>query len=275
MASSNHLQQVGSATQNSHDTFVSTTVQVAEAKATDARSTQQQTAGRQIIYRASVNLHVQSFADTDREITAMVKESGGFIAGFREDRSYGAQRGGHWTIRLPAEKFTSFLDAVTQLGVAERREVSSQDVTEECVDLNSRLKNKQTLENRLLELVAKRGDEIKDVLALENELSRVREEIEKLQGRLRYLSDRVALTTVEISAYERLDYQPPEATFKQRIATTFAVSVDRLRQLGQAIVLFMTALAPWAVAALIVLLPIGLIVRRRRSRTSVVTASAI
>jgi hypothetical protein len=143
-------------------------------------------------------------------------------------------------------------------------------VTDEYVDLESRLKNKQTLESRLLELVAKRGDEIKDVLALEAELSRVREEVEKIQGRLRYLGDRVALTTIEIAAYERLDYEPPEATFGQRIASTFAVSLDRLRQCGQAIVLVFTALAPWAIAAAVVVLPLALLLRRRwrQSRTA-------
>jgi hypothetical protein len=274
-ASSNSLRQVALGLANYHDSFQAAPGgSSATAQPSTESSTQQATADRKIIYRASLHLHVKAFAETDRQITVLVSDSGGYVSQFSEDRAYGAQRGGRWTIRVPIASFTRLLDEVAQLGVAERREVQSQDVTEEFVDLGSRLKNKQTLENRLLELMSKRGDEITDVLALENELSRVREEIEKLQGRLNYLSDRVALTTIEIQAYERLDYQPPEATFGQRIASTFSVSLDRLRQFGEAVVLMATALAPWLVAALIVLLPIGMVVRKRwRPLLSTATAT--
>jgi hypothetical protein len=221
------------------------------------------TADRQIIYRASINLQVKSFPDTDNKLASLVKEANGFVSQFNEDRSYGAQRGGRWTIRLPVTNFSSFLDSVTHLGVAERREVQSQDVTEEYVDLEARLKNKQALEGRLLELVSKRSDSIKDVIALESELGRVREEIERLQGRLRYLSDRVSLTTIEITAYERLDYQPPEATFSARIVSTFRASLDNLRQLAEGIVLALIAFLPWLLVLATVLLPLIYAIRRR------------
>jgi hypothetical protein len=272
---SNSLKQMGMPVQSFHNVNeVQPPGANSKDKGADTKATTQPTAGRQVIYRAAVNLSVKSFAETDRRIGALVNESGGYVSQFSEDRSYGTQRGGRWTIRVPVAKFTWLLDQVGQLGVAERRDVQSQDVSEEYVDLESRLKNKQTLESRLLELVAKRGDEIKDVLALESELSRVREEIEKIQGRLRYLTDRVALTTIEISAYERLDYEPPEATFGQRITSTFTGSLDHLRQFGQAVVLVLTALAPWVVAAAILGLPVVLAIRwRRRARSTAVTAS--
>ena len=233
------------------------------------------TSSRQIIYRATVELRVQDFGAVDQRINALLKETGGYIAQFREDRPYGAIRGGHWTLRVPVDRFDKFLDDVTKLGVAERREVQADDVTEEYVDLTARLKNKQQLENRLLELVAKRGDEIKDVLALETELSRVREEIERMQGRLRYLSDRVALTTVEVAAYERRDYQPEEATLTGRVAYTFRASLDGLRQCGEAVVLAAVAIFPWLVVLSILAAPFFIWLRRRRRRkqSQIVTAS--
>jgi hypothetical protein len=221
------------------------------------------TADRQIIYRASINLQVKNFADTDSKIASFVKDAHGFISQFSEDRSYGAQRGGRWTIRLPIANFTSFLDSVAHLGVSERREVQSQDVTEEYVDLEARLKNKQALEGRLLELVSKRSDNIKDVIALETELGRVREEIERMQGKLRYLKDRVSLTTIEITAYERLDYQPPEATFSARIISTFRASLDNLRQFAEGVVLFLIAFLPWLLVLATIFLPAIYAIRRR------------
>jgi hypothetical protein len=238
----------------------------------------QPTAGRQIIYRATLVLNVKDFSETERQVAALIKQTGGFVAQFREERPYGAQRGGRWTIRVPVPRFDQFVEEAGKLGVAQSRDISSEDITEEFVDLTARLKNKQQLEARLLELVAKRRDEIKDLLALEAELSRVREEIERMQGRLRYLTDRVALTTVELAAYERQDYQPPEApTFAAQISQTFFDSLDALRQVGEALVLVVVALTPWLVVFLVITVPLAWFLCRvtRRRPAQVVTATAV
>lgn len=235
-------------------------------------------AGRQIIYRATIVLDVQDFAATERQIVALIRETGGFVAQFREERPYGAQRGGRWTIRVPVPQFDKFVEQAGKLGVAQSRDINSEDVSEEFVDLTARLKNKQQLEARLLELVAKRSDEIKDILALEAELSRVREEIERMQGRLRYLTDRVALTTVELAAHERQDYKPPEApTFAANISQTFYDSLAGLRRFGEAIVLVIVALVPWAIAVLVIGIPFVWSLWRltRRRRGPIVTATAV
>jgi uncharacterized coiled-coil protein SlyX len=232
----------------------------------------------QIIYRATIVLDVQDFAETERQVAALIKQTGGFVAQFREERPYGAQRGGRWTIRVPVPRFEQFVAEAGKFGVAQSRDINSEDVSEEFVDLTARLKNKQQLEARILELVAQRSDEIKDILALEAELSRVREEIERMQGRLRYLIDRVALTTVELAAHERQDYKPPEApTFAANISQTFFDSLAGLRQFGEAIVLVIVALVPWLVAFAVVVTPLVWLAWRhtRRRRSQVVTATAV
>ena len=232
-------------------------------------------AGQQIIYRATLLLHVEDFGAAERKIAAMIQESGGYLAQFREDRPYGAQRGGKWTVRIPTSEFDRFLNETAKLGIAEQREVHADDVTEEYVDLTARLKNKEQLESRLLELVANRTDEIKDVLAIETELSRVREEIERMQGRLRYLTDRVALTTVEITAYERHNYTPPEApTFAGKIATTFGDSLASLRRFAEGWVLVLVALGPWLVVLAMIFGPLVWYARRRLRRMRPPTVQA-
>jgi uncharacterized coiled-coil protein SlyX len=204
----------------------------------------------------------------------LIQASGGYVAQFREDRPYGAQRGGHWTLRVPVPQFNRLVEEAGRLGVADRREITAEDVSEEYVDLEARLKNKQQLESRLLELVAKRTDEIKDVIAVEAELSRVREEIERMQGRLRFLTDRVKLTTVDITAYERRDYRPSEATFAGRIEHTFRQSLGLMRDFAEAWVLVVVGLAPWLLLAAVVLGPVIWYARRRMklARTNVVVA---
>jgi hypothetical protein len=244
--------------------------------AADQQASQDAAAGRQIIHRATLVLRVEDFGQTERKVAELVKASGGFVAEFHEDRSSGAQRGGRWTIRVPVPQFTRFVDQAGQLGVADQRETKADDVTEEYVDLGARLKNKQQLESRLLELVAKRGDDIKDVLALEAELARVREEIERMQGRLRSMVDRIALTTIQLTAYERLDYQPPlAATFPDRIRQTFSDSLTALRQCGEAWVLFVVALSPWLIAMFLLLGPLVWWARRRSRRPRAIVAQAV
>ncbi|MEX2176247.1 MAG: DUF4349 domain-containing protein [Pirellulaceae bacterium] len=251
------------ASQPGSSSSVSAPAATENATAPNAEQTSHGAAPRQIIYRASLELHVEDFAATERQVNGLVKVAGGYVAQFREERSLGRERGGHWSVRVPAPKFDRFVEQVAKLGVTEQREVQADDVTEEHVDLTARIKNKQQLEQRLLELVAKRTDDIKDVIAVEAELTRVREEIERMQGRLNFLTDRVAMTTVEIAAFERRDYRPPEATFAGRINHTFGRSLEMMRQFAETWVLLFVALLPWLAVLAIVVVPFAWFVRRR------------
>lgn len=233
---------------------------------------------RHIIYRATLSLDVKSFAKTSKEVESLTKKAGGYIAQYREDSASGVPRGGHWTVRVPTDRFEDFVESVAALGVTHHREITSEDVTEEFVDLTARLKNKKELEKRLLEMVAGRGDEIKDLLALEAELSRVREEIERMEGRMRYLADRVAMTTVQISAYEREVYQPPlAATFSGRVAQSFYDSLNLLRQFGEGCVIVAAALLPWAALSSILLAILITIIRMlgRRRKAQPMNATVV
>lgn len=217
---------------------------------------------RKIVYRATLVLDVENIAEAQRRLNEQLRAAGGYIAQFREQRPDGRVRSGQWTLRVPVAAFDGFLASVESLGVAQRRERDADDVTEKYVDLAARLKNKQQLETRLLELVARRSDEIQDVIAVEGELARVREEIERLQGQLRYLTDRAVLTTIELTLVEQFEYHPPEATFTGKIARTFWLSVGRLREVAEAVALLAVALAPWGLALLALAAPWFWLARR-------------
>jgi uncharacterized coiled-coil protein SlyX len=76
------------------------------------------------------------------------------------------------------------------------------------VDVESRLKNKRIEEARLLEILEKKTGDLKEVVALEQAISEVREQIERMEGRMRYLTEKVELTTITITAREVQDYVP-------------------------------------------------------------------
>jgi hypothetical protein len=230
---------------------------------------------RKIIYTATVALVVEDFAETDRRIQSLAQEFGGFIAEFREDRTYGDRLAGRWVIRTPAARFSEFLEQITALGVPETKQIDAQDVTEEFVDLEARLTNKRKLEERILDLLENQTGEIEDVIAVETELARVREEIERMEGRLRYLKDRVDLTTITITAREEVDYVPPQApTFTGKVAATWGRSLTAMRQAGEGVALAIVALTPWLVVLAVILAPV-LIWWGRRRRKNIVAAEAV
>lgn len=203
---------------------------------------------RKLIYTGDLRLAVKSLDDTEREIKRLLAAAEGQIAEFKEERTAGDQRAGHWQVRVPPGKFSEFVEQVAGLGVAERREMQAADVTEEFVDVEARLKNKRQLETRILKLLDDKTGEIKDVVAVENELARIREEIERIEGRLRVLSNQIDLSTITIFAYERREYIPPTApTFSERVATAFSTSLRNMQEVGEMLVIAIVALAPWLV----------------------------
>ncbi|VXC25379.1 conserved hypothetical protein [Flavobacterium sp. 9AF] len=105
------------------------------------------------------------------------------------------------TLRVPNAYFDAFINDIGK-GVShfDIKEISAQDVTEEFVDVTARLKAKHTLENRYLEIL-KKANKVSEILEIEKELSAIREEIEVAQGKLKYLENRVAMSTISIEMY--------------------------------------------------------------------------
>lgn len=110
------------------------------------------------------------------------------------------------TIRVPSDRYDSLYNSLSNLaGRVEHKYTNVQDVTERYYDLKTRIRNKEALEQRYIDLLAK-AVEIKDMLEIERQLNQVRTEIESLQGQFNYLSQQVSLSTLQLSFYELLPY---------------------------------------------------------------------
>ena len=105
------------------------------------------------------------------------------------------------SIRIPNRSFDAFLNEISN-GVTyfDKKEISSQDVTEQFIDIEARLKAKRTLENRYLQILNK-ATKVSEILEIEKELAIIREEIEAKQGQLQYLQSKVSMSTVIIEIY--------------------------------------------------------------------------
>jgi Domain of unknown function (DUF4349) len=105
-------------------------------------------------------------------------------------------------VRVPSENFEALLADVSQ-GVSyfDLKEISSDDVTEEYIDIDARLKTKKVLETRYFELL-KKASKISEIIEIEKQLSAIREEIESKEGQLKYLQNKVSMSTVTIHFYK-------------------------------------------------------------------------
>lgn len=154
---------------------------------------------RKIIKNADVSLQVDDYNGALESLKQRVASVGGYIA--NESVNVSGREGqinGHLQVRLPALQFEDFLSSMDGIGKVRSRNIYTQDVTEEYVDVESRLKALRTKEERLLAILEKSGN-LSDVLAVENELANTRAQLESFEGRLRYLNNRTDYSSVNIS----------------------------------------------------------------------------
>ncbi len=106
------------------------------------------------------------------------------------------------SIKVPSQHFLALMDDISTLaGKLDRKNIQSNDVTSEFIDIQARAKAKKVLESRYLELLAK-ANKISEMLEIERELNNVRTDIESMEGRIKWLSNQAALSTISVSYYQ-------------------------------------------------------------------------
>lgn len=158
---------------------------------------------RKIIKEGSIAFETADMDETRKVIMASISKHGAYVAKDRGQR-YGNRIEQRLVIRVPAENFDALLEHIANTaGRVESRSISLRDVTEEFVDVQARLRTKRELEKRYLELL-KEARTVKDILPIEREIGKLREEIESVEGRLKYLRDRVSYSTLHVNFYQKL-----------------------------------------------------------------------
>jgi hypothetical protein len=224
---------------------------------------------RKIIRTADIKVIVPDFAQTEQELKKLLgAHKDAYVAKAEINGSPGAPRSGQWTIRVPVAEFDSFIDALLKLGIPQRNSIDSKDVTEEFYDVQTRVKNKKVEEDRLVKHLEKSTGKLDEILKVEAEISRVRGEIEQMEGRLRFLANLSELTTIHLQIQEIKDYVPPQApTFTSNIASTFTNSYDLLVAFGKNLVLLGVALSPWLPLVAIIVIPSWYFIRKQARTT--------
>lgn len=239
----------------------------------DAANAASQAIERKIIRNANLTIEVASPTESQRKIFSAAESHGGFVVTSEmtqqtsEDKSK-PEMSVNLVVRVPALQFDQVMEEIR--GVAKRvvqEKRTGQDVTEEFIDLEARMKNQKALEGQFLEIM-KRAGKVEDALEVQTQLADVRTEIEKLEGRKRFLQNQASLSTINVTLQTPTQIVSAVG-FWYSVRSAFADGVE----VASAIILFLirAVIASLPVLVLIVL-PAALIakvvVKRTRRRRS-------
>jgi hypothetical protein len=158
---------------------------------------------RKIIKEGTIRFETTDIKKTREIILNSVNENKGYLANDNISNYYGGNSDYHITIRVPAENFDILLNQISNTAYRiDSKDIKALDVTEEFIDVEARIKTKLEIEQRYKELL-KQAHKIDEILNIEKEIGLLRTEIEAFEGRLRYLKDKVAYSTLTITFYEQ------------------------------------------------------------------------
>ncbi len=161
-------------------------------------------ASAMIIRTGTASIEVDSLESGIAAIRALATSLGGYVANTSMQAGNAQVHSATLQIRLPSVRFDDALAALRPIGKLESTNVNAEDVGEEYVDVSAQVANGRKLEQRLIQILATRTGKLSDVLAVERELARVRGEIDRQEGRLRYLRAHAAMSTLAITVHEPL-----------------------------------------------------------------------
>lgn len=244
---------------------------------------------RMIIRSKTLRLEVESTTSAIEDLRAMVKTHGGMIQDLQvatgtDDRLYrydeqgsvagdGAALRGWVTVRIPAESFDAFIDQAITLGEVKFQAEDSEDVTQQHVDLSARLTNLRAEEERLRQFFDA-AKNVEDMLAIETELNRVRQEIESLDAQVKYLERQTAMATVTIELTEPEPVVRPQGDdwgFADAVTSGIRGAADVLTFL----IAFFIGSAPLWIGGLIVFFIVRAVIRNRKKRAAAPATSQV
>ena len=184
-----------------------------------AESDDFQTVDRKIIKTADLRFQVNDLKESTSRIEQLTKSYQGLISSMNQTNSnYSVNN--YLTIRIPAEKLDAFLAEIEKESIyTNYTRIHSQDVTEEYLDISTRLKTKKEVRDRYIEILRNRAKTVKDILDAEEKIRVIQEEIESIEGRLKFLNNQTSMSTVNVEIYQKVTYvQSPDVYRKPFLA---------------------------------------------------------
>lgn len=209
---------------------------------------------RYLIRDATVTMEARDVGKAVEVVKQAAVMAGGYVGNSNESMDPLGGKSVMLQVRVPAQKFDGLMSTLDTVGKVLTRNITSQDVTAEYVDTDSRVRNLKRTEERLLAHLGRSG-KLSDTLSIERELTRVREEIEQATGRLRFLAGQVAFSTATVTITETARTRgltPPES---YSAGQTAGEATRSLVEFGRSVL----GVIIWVVVYAVVWLPVALI----------------
>lgn len=203
---------------------------------------------RQVIYSAKLVIKVERLTDGISKLEELVTQAGGYVANSNFMSELGELSSARWKVRVPSARYRHFLREAALIGQIQQQSSESREVTHEFIDIEARIKHLQRQETRLLTRL-ERTTSADEELKIEQELLRIRVEIEKMQGQHKLLTDQAVFSTIEITMSETHRYQSPvavsEPTFSGHINDAWATSQQSLMSFARYVAVSAILIGPW------------------------------
>lgn len=177
---------------------------------------------RKIIREAHVRFQVENLQESSNRIEALVKK---YNATITNSRSYNGDNSieASYTIKVIPEKLLDLVKTIQDESIfLDDKTITAEDVTRQYVDVEARVKAKQTAQQRYLELM-KQATKVEDVLAIEQELQKVQEELESVQAQLKALQQQTSYSTINLTMYQLVPASYTDRTsFTSRLTSAFS-----------------------------------------------------
>jgi len=158
---------------------------------------------KKLIRNGQLEFQTKEVKNTKTEIEKICKGLNAYISSESEN-NYGNRLQYNQMIRVPADQFDALIARIEPLAIKiENKNISTEDVTEQFIDVQARLKTKKELEIRYKEIL-KQAKTVQDIVSIESQIASVRSEIESMEGRLNYLKNQVAFSTLNVTYYETI-----------------------------------------------------------------------
>lgn len=236
-------------------------------------------ADRRIIRNADITIEVASTTEAQQRVTSIAEFHGGFVVTSEAKQRQDADPSKRTldvklVVRIPANQFGPAFDEITRLASnLPEANVSGQDVTEDFIDLEARIKTQKALELQFLEIM-KQAHTVEDALEVQSQIADVRADIERLEGRKRFLENRSSLSTITVNIRTPKIIEVNPTGIRHTVREAVAESLEMASGMLTFFIRFVILMVPIFV---FVLLPAGLVIRylvRRAKRIRLAQALA-
>jgi len=229
---------------------------------------------RMIIRSGTMSIEADNFNDTELKVKQIVNGVNGYVTNSTSQLNASGKKQGSITIRVASVKFDELISQLAGIGKVMNQNISGKDVTEEFMDAEARLKTQRELEARLLKLLGEKTSTLSAIVEVEQKLAAVRENIEKTEGRMRYLKDQAAYSTLTVSVYEPAMLTTSSGGgFFYELGESISRGLTGFTKVLSGIITFIIALSPVVALVLLILYFVRRHFKKRKAAQAVLSVS--